>query len=121
MSHKAFCLKNKKCKLWNRYIANRSVSTLNSYCKIRNELCNLTRNLRYTHEKKLVSNCNYNSKHFWKYVNSCLRSRPVVNILKNLMVLLFPLIKIKINLNCLMTFLLAYLPMKTLAPCRLFS
>ena len=82
MSHKAFRLKNKKCKLWNRYIANRSVSTLNSYCKIRNELCNLTRNLRYTHEKKLVSNCNYNSKHFWKYVNSRLRSRPVVDILK---------------------------------------
>ena len=33
------------------------------------------------HEKKLVSNCN-NSKHFWKYVNSRLRSQPVVDILK---------------------------------------
>ena len=81
MSHKALRLKNKKCKLWNRYIATGSVSIFNSYCKTRNELRNLTRNLHYMHEKKLVSNCN-NSKHFWKYVNSRLRSRPVVDILK---------------------------------------
>ena len=33
-------------------------------------------------EKKLVSDCNYNSKHFWNYVNSRLRSRPAVDILK---------------------------------------
>ena len=60
-------LKNKKCKLWSRYVATGSVGFIfNSYCKTRNELCNLTRNLRYTHEKRLVSNCNYNSEHFWK-------------------------------------------------------
>ena len=58
MSHKALRLKNKKCKLWNQYIATGSVSIFNSCCKTRNELCNLTRNLRYMHEKKLVSNCN---------------------------------------------------------------
>jgi len=82
MTNKALRLKNKKCKLWNRYIATRSPSIFNAYRKTRNELRNLTRNLRYMHEKKLVSNCNNNSKHFWKYVNSRLRSRPAVDILK---------------------------------------
>ena len=50
MSHKALHLKNKKCKLWNRYIVTGSVSIFNSYCKTRNELRNLTRNL-YAREK----------------------------------------------------------------------
>ena len=98
MSHKAFHLKNKKCKLWNQYIVTGSVSIFNSYCKTRNELRNLTRNLHYVHKKKLVSIAN--SKHFWKYVNSRLRSQPVVDVLKNLMILLF--LPIKTNLNCLM-------------------
>ena len=79
MSHKAFRLKNKKCKLWNRYTATRSVSIYNLYCKTRNELRNLTWNLHCTYEKRLVSNCNENPR---KYVNSRLMSRSVIDILK---------------------------------------
>ena len=77
ITHKALRLKNKKCKLWNRYMATKSPSTYHSYCQARNTLRSLTRNLRYSHEKNLVSNFNSNTKHFWKYVNSRLRSRPL--------------------------------------------
>ena len=82
MSHKALLLKNKKCKLWNRYTATRSLSTYHSYCQVRNTLRGLTRNLRYSYEKKLASNFNSNTKHFWKYVNTRLKSRPVIDSLK---------------------------------------
>ena len=82
MSHKALRLKNKKCKLWNRYTATSSLSTYHSYCQVRNTLHSLTRNLRYSYEKKLASNFNSNTKHFWKYVNTRLKSRPVIDSLK---------------------------------------
>ena len=57
----------------------KSPSTYHSYCQARNTLRSLTRNLRYSHKKNLVSS---NTKQFWKYVNSRLRSRPVIDSLK---------------------------------------
>ena len=118
MSHKALHLKNRKCKLWNQYIATGSVSIFNSYCKTRNDLRNLTKNLRYMYEKKLVSNCNFNSKHFWKYVNFRLRSRPVVGILKKSDDSIAFTNKDKSKL--FNDFLLVYLPMKTPVLCHPF-
>ena len=59
-----------------------SLSTYSSYCQARNTLCSLTRNLRYSYKKKLASNFNVNTKLFWKYVNSHLKSHPVIDSLK---------------------------------------
>ena len=112
MSHKALRLKNKKCKLWNRYTATRSVSIYNSYCKT--SLRNLTRNLRCTYEKRLVPNCNENPKQFWKYVNSRLRSRPVIDILKKT----DDSIAYTDKISCLMIFSLVYSPTKIPVLCH---
>ena len=42
MSHKALCLKNKKCNFWNRYIATGSVSTVSLILTVKLEMSYVT-------------------------------------------------------------------------------
>ena len=82
LTHNALRLKNKKCKLWNRYTTTKTPTAYYSYCQARNALRSLTRNLHCSYEKELVLNPKSSTKQFWKYVNSRMRSRPVINSLK---------------------------------------
>ena len=83
MTREALHLKNRKCKLWNKYQCSKSTADYQLYCQSRNKLRNLTRSLRRNYEAKLASNRNKNSKQFWKYVNSRLKTRPSINSLKH--------------------------------------
>ena len=69
MNRRALNLKNRKCKLWNKYICSKSSDDYISYCQVRNELCNLTRHLRTNYENKLVSGAKENPRQLWKYIN----------------------------------------------------
>ena len=60
----------------------KSPTIYKSYCQARNTLHSLTQNLHYTYEKKLADTSKSNTKQFWKYVNSCLKSRPEIGSLK---------------------------------------
>ena len=81
MTRRGLCLKNKKCKLWHKFISTDSPSDYKSYCQARNELRKLTRSLRESYERRLASNRKIDVKHFWKYVNSRLKIRPTINSL----------------------------------------
>ena len=82
MTNKALRLKNKKCKLWNKYKLNNTQQDYDLYCVARNELRNLTRSLCQSYENKIASNRKTNVKQFWKYVNSRLKTRPTINALR---------------------------------------
>ena len=79
---RVFSLRNRKHKLWNKYIRSKSDTDFQHYCKVRNELHNLTRTLRINYENKLVSNVKINPRQFWKYVNSQLKVHPKIDSLQ---------------------------------------
>ena len=83
MTREALHLKNRKCKLWNKYQRSKLTADYQLYCQSRNKLRNLTRSLRRSYEAKLASNRNNNIKQFWKYVNSRLKTRPSISSLKH--------------------------------------
>ena len=64
------------------YMATKSPIIYKLYCQARNTLCTLTQSLCYAYEKKLADNSKSNMKQFWKYVNSCLKSCPVIDSLR---------------------------------------
>ena len=82
MTCRVFSLRNRKHKLWNKYIRSKSDTDFQHYCKVRNELRNLTRTLRINYENKLVSNVKINPRQFWKYVNSQLKVHPKIDSLQ---------------------------------------
>ena len=82
MTRAALHLKNRKCKLWNKYQRTKSTSDYCEYCHSRNKLRSLTRSLRRNYETNLASNRSSNVKQFWKYVNSHLKTRPSINSLR---------------------------------------
>ena len=82
MSRRALHLKNRKRKLWNKYIRSKSSDDYISYCQVRNELRNLTRHLRTNYENKLVSGAKENPRQLWKYINSQLKVRPSLDSLR---------------------------------------
>ena len=82
MTRAALHLKNRKCKLWNKYQQSRSSSDYHVYCQCRNNLLSLTRSLHRNYETNLASSRTTNVKQFWKYVNSRLKTRPSINSLR---------------------------------------
>ena len=50
MTNRAMCLKNKKRRLWIRYLASKSRYDRNNYIKCKNDLRELTRKLRRDYE-----------------------------------------------------------------------
>jgi len=67
--------------LWNKYIHSKSRNDYNNYSQVRNELRNLTRQLRSNYENKLVSGAKENPKTLWKYINSQLKVHPSIDSL----------------------------------------
>ena len=103
MSSDALCLKNRKNKLWKKYLISKSSDDFYRYCKVRNDLRIVTRTLRSDYERNLSLNIKQNPKAFWKYINSRLKVRPTINDLQ------CPLhIQIKTRLKHLTTSLLVY-------------
>ena len=82
MTREALTLRNKKSKLWRKYILTRDVGTYRRFVKVRNELRGLTRHLRRNFEKSLAISLRENVKPFWKYVNSRLKTKPGIGDLR---------------------------------------
>jgi len=82
MTRATLHLKNRKCKLWNKYQQSRSSSDYHVYCHCRNNLLSLTRSLHRNYETNLASSRTTNVRQFWKYVNSRLKTRPSINSLR---------------------------------------
>ena len=68
------CIKEKN-KLWKKYIATRDHNIHEQYKKITNSVRNHTRDLYKTEQRKIASECKFNPKKFWNYVNSKTRYR----------------------------------------------
>ena len=58
MNKDSIALKNRKQKLWKKYILSRSRNDYNKFVKCKNDLRSLTRSLRRMFEKKLADNSN---------------------------------------------------------------
>ena len=82
MSSDALCLKNRKNKLWKKYLVSKSSDDFYRYFKVRNDLRTLTRTLRSDYERNLSLNIKQNPKAFWKYIISRLKVRPTIDDLQ---------------------------------------
>lgn len=72
-----------KRKKWKRYKYSRSRVAYTDYATSRNTCTNTIRNSKISYEKKIAMESKMNSKSFWKYVNSKLKTRSGVSNLKN--------------------------------------
>ena len=61
---RVFSLRNRKHKLWNKYTCSKSNTDFQHYCRVRNELRNLTRTLHINYENKLISSAKTNPRQF---------------------------------------------------------
>ena len=75
-------LKNKKLRLWKRYVVNRTKDDRDNYMRCKNNLRALTRSLRKDFENDLARNAKEKPKLFWKYANSRLKTRSQITSLK---------------------------------------
>ena len=84
MNHGALNLRNRKRKLWNKYIHSKSCDDHMSYCQVRNELCRLTRHLWTSYENRLISGAKENPRQLLKYfnINSQLKVRRSIDSLR---------------------------------------
>ena len=71
-------LKNKKRRLWKRYITSKSNYDRQNYICCKNDLQTMTRNLRSDFESKLAKKVKSKPKDFWRYVKSRLKSTPTI-------------------------------------------
>ena len=76
-------LKNRRNKLWKKYVTTKSVNDFCGYSMVRNELRTLTRTLKSDYERNLTLNIKNNTKAFWRYVNSRLKVHPTINDLQH--------------------------------------
>ena len=78
MTNRAMCLKNKKRRLWIRYLASKSRYDRNNYIKCKNDLRELTRKLKRDYEQELARIAKSKLKAFWKYAKSRLKTNPQI-------------------------------------------
>ena len=83
MTNEAIRLKNAKNRAWKRYLSTRTNYDSVSYIRLKNKLCNLTRNLRSSFEMKMANDVKLKPKLFWKYARSRLKSRQDIPTLTN--------------------------------------
>ena len=83
MTTKAFDLRKLKLKLWKRYCL-KAVRDYTAFKDTSNKLRSLTRNQRRKHEANLVSNIAKYPKSFWRYVNTSLKTRPDIDVIKHI-------------------------------------
>ena len=75
LTNEATRMKNKKQKLWKKYVASKSVEDHKKFVRCKNNLRSLTRTPRKYFEKALVNKIKNNSlKPFWSYVQSKLKT-----------------------------------------------
>ena len=78
MTNEALRMKNKKCRLWKRYLTTRARYDRVNYVQCKNDLRDLTRRLRYKFEQDLANKVKEKPKLFWKYAKSRLKSKSLV-------------------------------------------
>ena len=83
MTSKALRLKNHKNRLWKRCMFTQDPLDMARFKASRNKLRSLTRNLRQTFERRLVSDIKHNPRAFWRYSNTRVKTRPVVGDLRS--------------------------------------
>ena len=74
-------LKREKASLWARYTRTQDPVDNARYCRCRNKLRKLTRNLRSSFERKLSRELKHNPKAFWRYSNSRLKTKVKIDSL----------------------------------------
>ncbi len=70
MDNRLKAIIRKKHRLWTRYMESRNPEKHREFCKARNKVTKLTRNLRREFEKKLAKESKHNPKAVWKYIHS---------------------------------------------------
>ncbi len=70
MDNRLRAIIRRKHRTWTRYMENRSPEKHREFCKIRNKVTKLTKNLRREFEKKLAKDSKHNPKAVWKYIHS---------------------------------------------------
>ena len=78
LNRKTVSKRNKKCKLWKRYLEEKDSKALLEYKRCRNQLRRLTRKAVKDKEKKIASTVKTNCKVFWKYVNKKTKLREAI-------------------------------------------
>ena len=78
MTSDAIRLKNRKARLWKRYVATKTRYDREKYIYCKNTLRTLTRTLRCDIEQNVAHMVKSNPKLFWKYAKSRLKSRPSI-------------------------------------------
>ena len=82
MTGVAFKMRNRKHKLWKRYVRSGDEADHKRFVRTRNDLRSLTRSLRRNFERQLVSKLKENVKPFWKYVNSRMKTKSGIGDLR---------------------------------------
>ena len=73
----------KKHKLWKRYLNTKNGEIYQEYCRVRNQVRQITRKAVRNREKEIAKQCKRNPKIFWQYVRSKLEMKsgiPDLNI-----------------------------------------
>ena len=83
MTSKALRLKKHKNRLWKRCMFTQDPLDMARFKASRNKLRSLTRNLRQTFERRLVSDIKRNPRAFWRYSNTRIKTRPVMGALRS--------------------------------------
>ena len=84
MNNEATRLKNKKQKLWKKYVASKSAEDHENFDKCKNNLRCLTRTLRKDFEKAQAIKIKNNPQPFWSYVQSKLKTKVKIPTLPKL-------------------------------------
>ena len=80
-TNEAIGLKNKKARLWKRYITTKNQYDRGMYTRTNNERC-MTRRLRIDFEQNIAMNVKEKPKHFWKYVKSRIKNKQSIPTLE---------------------------------------
>ena len=83
INRQATKLKREKASLWNAYSRSRDAVDYARYCRCRNRLRRLTRELRKNFEHRVSREVKHNPKAFWRYANSRLKTKTGIENLKD--------------------------------------
>ena len=82
MTNEAIRLKNKKARLWKRYIITNNQYDRGMYARTNNELRRMTRRLRIDFEQNIAMNVKEKPKDFWKYTKSRIKHKQSIPTLE---------------------------------------
>ena len=82
MTSEALALRNKKAKLWKRYVTSRDDTDHARFIHVRNQLRGLTRSLRRSFENQLAHQLKESVKPFWRYVNTRVKTKAGIGDLR---------------------------------------